>query len=77
MSSSLPRRKSGLGAASIRDSFNSLLDADQERSRCADDLRCDCLQIIFPHEPKRDAVAEFRVQVGQPVLDHGSVLSFG
>jgi len=46
-------------AASIRDPSNSLLATNEEGSRCAHDLRCHCFQIIFSHEPKWDAVAEF------------------
>lgn len=48
-------------AASIQYPFNSLLTADEEGSRGSHDLRCHCLQITFPHEPKRDAVTEFGV----------------
>ena len=43
---------------------NSLLTADEESSRRPHDLRRHGLQIVFPHEPKWDAVAEFRVQTG-------------
>lgn len=71
------RREGALGTASIREPFDSLLTAGEESSHRAHDLRCDCLQITFPHEPKWDAVAEFRVQAGQPGLDHGRVFSFG
>src|SRR5579872_1749805 len=64
-------------AASIRDSFNSLLTADEESSRSSHDLRRHGLQIVFPHEPKWDAVAEFRVQASQPGLDYGGIFLFG
>jgi hypothetical protein len=48
-------------AASIQDSSDSLLTADEESSRSSHNLRRHGLRIVFPHEPKRDAVAEFRV----------------
>jgi hypothetical protein len=53
--------KAALGAASIRDSFNSLLTANKESSRRSHDLRRHGLQIVFPHQPKWDAVTEFRI----------------
>lgn len=67
-----PRR-----TALIRDPFDSVLTADEESSSHSHGLRCHSLQIIFPHEPKRDAVAEFRVQASQPGLDHGEIFPFG
>ena len=51
-------------ADSIQDQFNLLLTADEEGSRSSHDLRRHGLQIVFPHEPQRDAVTEFRVQIG-------------
>ena len=71
------RGKAASGAASIQDSFNSLLTFNEESSRGSHDLRRDGLEIVFPHEPKWDAVAEFRVQPGQPGLDHSGIFSFG
>jgi hypothetical protein len=56
-------------AASIQDPFNSLLTADEESSRSSHDLWRHALQIVFPHEPKWDAVTEFRVQASEPGLD--------
>jgi hypothetical protein len=56
---------------------NFLLTADEEGSRSAHDLRRHDLEIVFPHEPKRDPVTEFRVQAGQPGLDHSWIFSFG
>ena len=53
------------------------LTANEENSRSSHDLRRHDLQIVLPHEPKRDAVTEFRVQPGQPGLDHRGVFSFG
>jgi hypothetical protein len=69
--------KAALEAASIQDSFNSLLTADQESSRGSHDLRRDGLEIVFPHEPNRDPITEFRVQAGQPGLDHSGIFFFG
>jgi hypothetical protein len=54
--------KAAFGAASIQGSFNSLLTADEESSRGSLDLRRH--EIDFPHEPKWNAVTEFRVQAG-------------
>jgi hypothetical protein len=64
-------------AASIQDPFNSLLAADEEGSRGSHDFRRHGLQILFPHEPKWDPVPEFRVQAGEPGLDHSGIFSFG
>jgi len=49
-------------AASIQDSFE--LTTNRRRGRLArlHDLRYHGLEIAFPHQAKRDAVAEFRVQ---------------
>ena len=58
------RGKAALGAASIQDSLNWLLTADEKGSRGSHDLRRNGLQIVFPHEPKWNAVTEFRVQAG-------------
>jgi len=56
---------------------NSLLAANEESSCGSHDLRRDGLQIVFPHEPKWDAITEFRVQAGEPGLDHSRIFSFG
>jgi len=64
-------------ADSIQYPFNSLLTADEEGSRGSHDLRRHGLQILFPHEPKWDPVPEFRVQAGEPGLDHSGIFSFG
>jgi hypothetical protein len=64
-------------AASIQDPSNSLLTADEEGSRGSHDFRRHGLQIVLSHEPKWDAVAEFRVQAGQPGLDYCRIFSFG
>jgi hypothetical protein len=42
--------------------MNLLLTANEESSRGSHDLRRHFLQIVFPHEPKRYAVTELRVQ---------------
>jgi len=64
-------------AASIQDSLNLLLSANAESSRRSHDLRRHGLQIVFPHEPKWDAVTELRVQAGELGLDHSGTFSFG
>jgi hypothetical protein len=71
------RGKAALGAASIQDSFNSLLTVNEESSRGSHDLRRHGLQIVFPHEPKWNAVTEFKVQARKPGLDHNGIFSFG
>ena len=53
------------------------LSADKESSRRPHDLRRHDLQIVFPHQPKRDPVPEFRVQAGEPGLNHSRIFSFG
>jgi hypothetical protein len=50
--------KAAQQAASIQDSFNSLLTANEEGSRSSHDLRRHGLEIVFPHQPKWDAVAQ-------------------
>src|SRR5579862_9248655 len=58
-------------------SITVLLTANQESSRGSHDLRRHFLQIVFPHEPQRYPVTEFRVQAGQPRLDYSGIFSFG
>jgi len=49
----------------------------KKSSRGSHDLRRHGLQAVSPHEPKRDAVSEFRVQTGQPGLDYSRIFLFG
>jgi hypothetical protein len=71
------RGKAARKAASIQDSFDLLLTANEESPRGPHDLRRHGLKIVFPHEPKWDVVTEFRVQAGQPGLDHSGIFLFG
>jgi len=54
-----------------------LLAAYEKSARSPHNIRRHGFEIVFPHEPKRDAVAEFRVQAGQPGLDYSGIFFFG
>ena len=71
-SRSLPTRKSGpegrFDSRFIR--FAPRLASNEESACSSHDLRRHGLEIVFPHQAKRDTVAEFRIQAGEPGLDY-------
>jgi hypothetical protein len=57
--------------------LDSFLTAHEESSRGPLNLRRHSIKIVLSYQPKRDSIAEFRVQASQPGLDRDGILFFG